>query len=342
MRMQKTLILFVVVALALSGCVSATQQAVAPAANVMLIIAPLEGSKVPAGEPLNVTSQIEASIDLNKVELLIDGVVVRTDEFSTPLKHSQVVAPYVPNVPGVYSLQTRAIGSAGQILSQVVHLVVGDPLPTSTIEPSATMTPTVTITLTPGQVFSPTPTQTLTPSKAMATANQNANCRYGPSPAFESSSSLMKGETAEVIGKNYQNTWTLILNGVYGPCWVWNPTINISGSTEGITVVQSPPTPTPTGMAMKIPVQQSPSGGLTCRSTVVLDWNPVIGLPTPISYEWRLNGPGGSKLEGVTSKDHKEVPVACNTEYSWQVRTISGTGEKSPYSGKMEFKIKSP
>jgi hypothetical protein len=155
---------------------------------------------------------------------------------------------------------------------------------------------------------------------------------------FEATNSLFLGDSAEVIGRNMEGTWWLVRIGSYAPCWVWDDLVEISGNVDGVGVVESPPTPTSTALPLPVPAQVGPTGSLSCRSTVVLDWNPVSDALGDIHYEWKLVGPLG-KTEGSSNESQKEVVVGCGKSYTWQVRVVTALGVQGAYSGKMEFTI---
>ncbi len=63
-------------------------------------------------------------------------------------------------------------------------------------------------------------------------------------------------------------------------------------------------------LAVLSPAQVGPSGLLRCRSSVVLDWNPVRGVSGDIHYEWKLVGPLG-KTEGSSNESQKKWLLAA-------------------------------
>jgi predicted outer membrane repeat protein len=103
-----------------------------------------------------------------------------------------------------------------------------------------TTTPTLTMTVT---ATAEKPTDTPVPPSI--TAIKNANCRYGPGMLYEIADTLMKGQTALVVGRNEENTWWQIKGPRFGTlCWVAHTTVEESGPMEGVPIGVAPPEPT--------------------------------------------------------------------------------------------------
>ncbi len=80
----------------------------------------------------------------------------------------------------------------------------------------------------------------------MASAQQNTNCRSGPSRVYEIDSTFFEGQSTPIQGRNADNTWWLIQDPLGGKdCWVWDGSVEVSGDLSAVLVVQSPPTPKP-------------------------------------------------------------------------------------------------
>ncbi|MBN1231017.1 MAG: hypothetical protein JXA19_04025 [Anaerolineales bacterium] len=109
-------------------------------------------------------------------------------------------------------------------------------------EPTVTLENTATITLTP------TITNTPTPEKPMVTVSENTNCRSGDGQAFDLLGTLLKGETAEIVGKSsFGGYWIIKLpNNPSRTCWLWDRYATTSGDVSSVPVMTPPPTPTPT------------------------------------------------------------------------------------------------
>jgi uncharacterized protein YraI len=103
------------------------------------------------------------------------------------------------------------------------------------------------------QVGTPTatPTATITPPPTLdavsATANQNSNCRIGPSTVYRNIATLLQGQTTALDGRNAESTWWWIPTpgGSGGHCWVWGESLSIVGPAASLPVIAAPPTDTP-------------------------------------------------------------------------------------------------
>ena len=114
----------------------------------------------------------------------------------------------------------------------------GEDLATST--PAAASPVPATLTLTP------TMTATPTLEAASAIANQNSNCRTGPSTVYRNVATLLQGQTTALDGRNAESTWWWIpMPGGAGHCWVWGGSLTITGSAAGLPLIAAPPTDTP-------------------------------------------------------------------------------------------------
>ncbi len=77
-----------------------------------------------------------------------------------------------------------------------------------------------------------------------ATAIQNANCRYGPSTAYDIADTLFAGQTALILGRNEAKTWWQIQGPTFGSlCWVSYVTVKVSGDVETLPIAVAPPLP---------------------------------------------------------------------------------------------------
>jgi tetratricopeptide (TPR) repeat protein len=157
---------------------------------------------------------------------------------------------------------------------------------TATLTPTPTATPTLTPSLTPTITWTPTPsltpTQTLTPTLTstptetpfafptfVISANQ-AFCRYGPGTAYLPAADLFKGDTGQVVGRNYASNWLYLLldkNGRY--CWAASSSLAVTGDPKSvkITPVKLPITP---DSPPPIDVQAIRYG-----NSVTISWSPI-------------------------------------------------------------------
>jgi hypothetical protein len=164
MKKSFFLSLFLGLILLISACEKAP--VLQPTGNGLLswIDAPLNGMKLPLA-PYKIVFHITDSTAVSAGELSINGSVVALLPNPQPGTNFATLSyAWLPEKPGVYTLQTRAQGDAGSWgeYTQVV-VEVGEPTPTITPTDIYTPTPTLTPTLTPTET--PTPTATRTPTR---------------------------------------------------------------------------------------------------------------------------------------------------------------------------------
>jgi hypothetical protein len=142
--------------------------------------------------------------------------------------------------------------------------------PTNTpVPPLATETPTAVMvtpdTPTPVQ---PAPTEatatevspadTSVPGGPSVTVDVNLNVRTGPGTNYGRVGSLPEGTTVEITGRNAGSTWWQIpfADGPDGKGWI-SAGYGTPSNTDGVPVVEAPPTPTP-GAPTPAPTAEAP------------------------------------------------------------------------------------
>ena len=106
--------------------------------------------------------------------------------------------------------------------------------PTETTQPSQTPEPSVT--------FTPTVTLTPTPDAPMVSVSLDTNCRFGPHVVYDYLGALLKGETAEVVGRHSSQAWVLINNPDRdGVCWITTAYATIQGDVNSLPLAETPP-----------------------------------------------------------------------------------------------------
>lgn len=300
---------------------------------------PVNGAVYQFGDMVQARSQIVSSDGAAQVDLLVNGAVVRSDSPSPVVHQGNLLQPWKPEQAGTYTLQTQMTTISGaKVQSQSVTIQVGVSAVPTTELPPGTITVTVTI---PASTITPLPTLTFTPAPPMATAFQDANCRFGPGSGYNITGSLLNGESAPIVGRNAETTWWVIQTKSGATCWIWDGTVTVSGDTSQVPVIAPPPTPTftPEAAPLSAPAPIAPSGELTCRSSVFLEWS-AVSHPNGIDhYEWQVTGPGGTQSSD-TGDTKVEFFVSCSSSYSWQVRAVDGKGNAGPYSNALSFQIK--
>ena len=89
----------------------------------------------------------------------------------------------------------------------------------------------------------PTPT----PDEVTLKVSVDTYCRTGPGKAYEIITILKADHTADVVARNFQETYWVIKNpSGTGTCWVWGNYARVSGSAGSLPIWSPPSTPTPT------------------------------------------------------------------------------------------------
>jgi hypothetical protein len=246
---QYNVFFFFVICLVLAACnlpMQASEQISQVGGAGVEIIYPEDGAKLNAGEMVDIISYLSVPAGGSLQILNINDQPYRTDRFVATFRRGKVYQPWTPPGPGEYALQVVNESMAGEVIisdSIIVH--VGEQLVPSFTPTSITMTLTQTPTETPTPTFTPTPTlMTTTPEDALATADTDLNCRYGPGSGYDIADGLREGETSPVIGVNEQRTWYLIA-GPHGPtqCWVLAEYITLNRDISQYPVYPAPPLP---------------------------------------------------------------------------------------------------
>jgi hypothetical protein len=225
-----------------------------------------------------------------------------------------------------------------------IRLCSGTPAPTAVI-------PTAPIVVTPPPTLVPTQPPTVPPPPPPAQVNFRAD-----------QTTITRGQCT-TLRWDVENATAVYLdgNGVAGhgtqqvcpnstttySLHVTAPAGNVD-RTVTITVQQPPNTPTstkpPDTQGPPAPSLVSPSGTLSCRSSVTLDWNPVSdpsGIKTYyVKLERQITQGNWQSAGGwTTSSTAQSVPVQCGGIYRWQARAEDNAGNQGPWSGFMNFSI---
>jgi hypothetical protein len=177
------------------------------------------------------------------------------------------------------------------------------------------------IAITPG-VIGPTstPTAPATPapaSKPQVGLTENANCRKGPGTAYKIVTSIEKGQTANVEGRNQEGSWWLIqVPDSDAHCWISDVAVDKPAPLDGLEVVVPPPLPDPPGQF-----------GVTNRVcnqgayAVTLSWTTASGATGYNLYR------GGKLLATLNAKTTKYVDHPTRGHaYNYELETVNENG----------------
>jgi len=146
-----------------------------------------------------------------------------------------VPAGQTPTVPPDF---VSTITAQAQLLQQ--------PPSNQSADLSTPLPPSIPVVFTDTPAFTPTITLTSTSSTPTVTVSADTNCRSGPGKEYDNLGALLKGETAELVGKNTGTAYWIIKNPDRdGICWLWGKYATVNGNTDGLKEVAIPPTPTP-------------------------------------------------------------------------------------------------
>jgi hypothetical protein len=249
MRTTKAILGYILFSFALGGCFIIPTAPVAETVAAA-IVSPIDGEQLEAGKWVDIQTLVFHPSGVTSVVLLVDGVEVRQDQLNIGMQQGNMYQPWQPLEPGVYTLQVRANGSAGELESNKITVIVGEaqtPFEEEAPQPAVEQDPeTPTFTQPPTLTATFTPTQG--PKPATATANQDANCRTGPGPVYEVVSALPTGQSSLILGQNNAASWLLIerQGSSGGSCWVWSDLVSTTGDLSLVSIVAAPPTPTHT------------------------------------------------------------------------------------------------
>lgn len=209
-----------------------------------------------------------------------------------------------------------------------IPLVVSIPTEDPILSTLPTLVPSAISTLVPSAIPSLTPIFIFT---------ANANCRQGPSTAYEVATSFNLGEQVTIDGKSADSSWywALIPNSS-AHCWVSSSTGSTQGPTDGLVIVPAPALPAtavpPPQVATATPIPLTPPtipGGFglstkTCSYTeyvVTLQW-------ANVSYEsgYRIYRDGilVATLPG-NSTAYDDISPDYNA-HSYQVQAFNDAG----------------
>jgi uncharacterized protein YceK len=121
------------------------------------------------------------------------------------------------------------------------------PVPTEPAPPTAVPTveapqPTAAAPAAPTPAPSPTAPPPPPPTGPSITADQNTNCRVGPSTGYTVQTYFVQGSVSTVEGKDKYEDWWYIVSPDDASefCWVWEGSTTVQGDTSMVPVVAAP------------------------------------------------------------------------------------------------------
>lgn len=364
MRKRTHLMIFIliVMCLVLAACDTDIQSLSTGGGGLaaVLITSPEDGSSVQPGQFVVIEVDVLVPGGASAVLFEVNEVIERNEPFHRTFEKGNLEIPWQPEEEGEYRLRVILQSTGGDLFeSNLVTVWVGgqpaapaeEQQPAEVSEtPVPTVTGTVTVTVTPTPTITPTPTLGI----AMATAQQNINCRYGPGEVYTITSGLHSDETVPITGRNKNDSWWQVQDPYSSAkCWVLAELVVTSGDLSKVPFVAAPPTPTPTftntptftptatftEVTIGAPQLISPSGSLKCVRRIVLKWN-AVSHPDGISqYEWQLESVKTGTVSGTTTDIFAPVDTTCGLAYTWRVRAYDMSGNAGPFSSDMQFTL---
>jgi hypothetical protein len=195
----------------------------------VVILSPASGTQVKAGGIVVIQSSATDVKGVAKVELWVDGSLVRSDVNSQGQPAFSVTQEWTAAILGSHSVTVKAYNVAGRI---------SDP---------ATVTVNVIeeVTVTP----IPRASMTLPPGVPWAAITAGVlNVRKGPGTNYPVIGQLQQNDVVEISGKNADSSWLQIVypTGTIGRGWISVSYAQVRGSPAAIPVVESPLPPTST------------------------------------------------------------------------------------------------
>jgi len=139
-----------------------------------------------------------------------------------------------------YIIETKVASQASELVVDPAAAATTTPIPTATAtatQAAATMPPTPTEV--PPPTATPVPTTIAYPK---IIAEENTNCRLGPSTRYAIDGYLAAGASSTVYGRDSGRDWWYIAHpfksGAF--CWVWDGSTIVDGNTASLPLVEAP------------------------------------------------------------------------------------------------------
>jgi hypothetical protein len=224
----------------------------------------------------------------------------------------------IPSTPTEPSLNDQAATIVALTLN-AVQTSTRSPSPSKTPEPANS--PTLSI--------SSTPTITITPtySLPLLIVNESTNCRTGPGQSYDILFTLLPGATAEIVGSYpVDNYWTVKVQGLDQPCWIWGEYSTASGSYWTVPTVNPPPTTT----ASPPEAPSISNWEYTCgagNATVSLKWNDRANDES--GYRIFRNDKQVTELPANSSAYTEVIEVEGGETITYRIEVFNSTGTAS-------------
>ncbi|MDW8070819.1 MAG: Ig-like domain-containing protein [Anaerolineae bacterium] len=313
----------------------------------VVITYPQSGSNVLLGREIVVQS-VSATTDsrgIARVELWVDGQIVRVQTLNPPVSSYGASLPWTPDVLGTHVLEVRAY-TLDNIASTPAQVYVNVVAEDGVVTPSVVPTPVASAAPATSAVLTVTAVAVdEVPNEPMVTALVGVNVRFGPGVEYAPPIGwLARGQSARITGRNAEGSWWQIEYppGTVQRGWVSaRPQYTTAYNAQDVPIVPVPPTPTPTSTPTDTP---TPTLTLTPTSTPTATPNPlrpvifsftadhyIISPGESVTLRWDLMNAEAAYLryngseEGVVAPGFKTVSPAATTTYMLVARNAFGT-----------------
>ena len=195
----------------------------------VVILSPASGTQVKAGGIVVIQSSATDVKGVAKVELWVDGLLVRSDVNPQRQPAFSVTQEWTAAILGSHSVTVKAYNVAGRVSDPAMITV------NVVEEVTATPIPLPSVTLPPGAPWAAITARVL-------------NVRKGPGTHYPVIGQLQQNDVVEITGKNADSSWLQIVypTGTIGRGWISASYVQVRGSPAAIPVVETPPPPTST------------------------------------------------------------------------------------------------
>lgn len=220
------------------GQPDATPLAAAGEGPSVLILAPASGSRIPAGQEVEILSRATDPAGVARVELTIGTDLIALDPAPVEQPTFDVTQRWVPVEPGEYQAQVIAYNVQGQASQPATITLIVEgaglapvvPTPTSgeSAPPAAEATATVVETLPPAA------TASVTGIAGTVTTAAGVNVRAGPDLGAERVGGVWLNNQVTGIARNAAGDWIKVRFGESGEQvgWLYAPLVTWQGDTS--------------------------------------------------------------------------------------------------------------
>ncbi len=193
-----------------------------------------------------------------------------------------------------------------------LELIIVSSIQPAVVTPEPTVAPTVAPTAAPTQTPAPTatPAPTTVPTPAVPVGvivAQTVNVRSGPGTDYARVGSAVEGQVCALTGRNQAATWWRV-SCPSGDGWILGELMALAGPYNQVTVVQSPPPPTPAPPATFDGWRTSYFAGRN------LSGQPLLVADEPrINFNWGYGAPDGVPADNFSARFERTRDLTYGT-----------------------------